>query len=67
MDGKISACEITFSSVSDLIQTSGRAQEQYIQCGAIGEPYAFPKIIINEESGKSYLDFEIVEPQRARG
>lgn len=66
MDGKIFACEITFSSVSDLIQTSGRAQEQYIQCGAIGEPYTFPKIKINEESGKSYLDFEIVEPQRAR-
>ena len=66
MSGKICACEITFSSVSDLIQTSGRAQEQYIQCGAIGEPYTFPKIKINEESGKSYLDFEIVEPKRAR-
>lgn len=62
---KISACEITFSSVSDLIQTSGKAQEQYIQCGAIGEPYCFPQIK-KDDNNKTYLDYQIVEPQRAR-
>ena len=65
MGSKICATEVTFSSVNDLIQTSGKAQEQYIQCGAIGEPYCTPKLSVNED-GEVELDYEIIEPQRAR-
>lgn len=36
--------QVTFSSLKDMLEKSGRALEQYVQYAAPGEPYAFPFI-----------------------
>ena len=37
--------EVIFSTLNDKVSVSGRAIEQYPQYGAIGEPFAFPRIV----------------------
>jgi hypothetical protein len=52
--GKISGIELTFTTLADKIQNSGRALEQYVNyfAGGIGQGYAYPLI--------RYLDGEKV-------
>jgi hypothetical protein len=50
--GRVSGIEITFTTLSDKLQESGRAIEQYVNYGAPGEGYAYPSIYENTDYDK---------------
>lgn len=73
-DMSIPAVEITFTSLVDKLQQSGKAVEQYVQYGAIGEPYAIPLVFEYNENQdtenawiepKKYITYIPYQPQSA--
>jgi hypothetical protein len=55
--GRKSNIEVTFTTLSDKLQESGRAIEQYVNwnAGGIGSGYAYPKIIKYMNGEKGYM------------
>jgi hypothetical protein len=51
-DGTTNGIDITFVSLSDKLQESGRAIEQYVNFGAPGEGYAYPYIRYDNKGNK---------------
>lgn len=51
----IPAVEVTFTSLTDKLQSTGRAVEQFVQYGAIGEPYTYPYVSNKEVDMGGYM------------
>ena len=60
--GILQDCQITFTSVNQYYNQSGRNVLTYIKFGAVGDGYAFPQEVIENGGVQTYLDMNLLNP-----